>query len=79
MAQDIITLIQKADLPKSGLVFDRILGMTINYNRYNPTRGGSYIELPEWIANQKACINIKNEDNKCFKYSILCAILEIYI
>jgi len=78
MAQDIITLIDKADLPKSGLVFERILGMTIDYNRYNPTRGGSYIALPEWISNKKACINIKNEDNKCFKYSILCAVLEIY-
>ena len=48
------------------------------YDRYNPTRGGSYIKLPEWIANKKACVNIKNEDNKCLKYSIQCGIYKIY-
>jgi hypothetical protein len=78
MPKDVITLFDKADMPASNLDFEKILSMSIHYNRYNPTRGGSYIELPEWIANKKACINIKNEDNKCFKYSILCATSEIY-
>jgi hypothetical protein len=31
----------------------------------------SYIELPKWINNKKATINIKNEDQKCFKYCML--------
>ena len=33
--------------------------------------GGSYIELPEYIKNKKACVNIKNTDEKCFKWAIL--------
>ena len=32
---------------------------------------GSYIELPEYIKNKRACVNIKNDDEKCFKWSIL--------
>ena len=35
----------------------------INYDKYNPTRGGSFIELPKWIQDKKASINIQNEDN----------------
>ena len=34
----------------------------------------SYIELPDRIANKKAVINIKNEDNLCFVYSVLCGL-----
>jgi hypothetical protein len=66
MPTDVITLFDKAEMPASNLKFDKVLSTSIHYNRYNPTRGGSYIELPEWIANKKACININNEDNKCF-------------
>ena len=39
----------------------------------NKTRAGSYIILPDKIANKKACINIKNEnDDECIIYC-LCA------
>ena len=34
-------------------------------------RGSSYIPLPEKIANTHTCINVKNEDNKCFYYAML--------
>ena len=33
--------------------------------------GGSYIELPDFIKNKKACVDIKNTAEKCFKWSIL--------
>ena len=32
---------------------------------------GSYIKLPEWIQSKKAVLNIKNDDNKCFKWCVL--------
>ena len=54
----------------SNLRFKKILSITIHYDRYDPTRAGRYIELPEWIKLKKACINIKNKDQKCFKYCI---------
>ena len=40
-------------------------------------RGSSYIELPAKVKNSKACINIKNEDNGCFKYCVQCVVYDI--
>lgn len=37
--------------------------------------GGSYKELPDEIKNKGAIINIKNKDELCFIYSVLCGIL----
>ncbi|KAJ8872929.1 hypothetical protein PR048_026545 [Dryococelus australis] len=39
-------------------------------NKYNPLNGASYIDLPEEIKNKKLCINVKNEDQKCFLWAI---------
>ena len=52
----------------------KIDNLRININKYKPLSGNSYIDLPEWIKNKKACINIKNKDNECFKYSVTCAL-----
>ena len=62
--------IQSLEGSTSNLRFKKILSITIHYDRYDPTRAGRYIELPEWIKLKKACINIKNKDQKCFKYYI---------
>lgn len=35
--------------------------------------GASYLELPKWIKNKHACINIQNEDDYCFKYAMAAA------
>ncbi|VVC30199.1 Ribonuclease H-like domain [Cinara cedri] len=48
--------------------------MNINMYKYNPFRGASYIQLPKFISDKKVIINIKNEDNKCFLWSILAAL-----
>ena len=33
------------------------------------SRGGSYINSPQWLKNKKATINLKNNDDKCFQYA----------
>ena len=78
MAGDIELEIEIKQFHKSNLRVHGIDRIVIQYDRYNPTRGGSYIKLPERMANKKACVNIKNEDNKCLKYSIQCGIYKIY-
>ena len=35
------------------------------------TRGSSYIELPEWIQNEKVVINPQNKDEECFKWAVI--------
>ena len=62
--------IQNLEGSTSNLRFRKFLSITIHYDKFDPTRAGSFIELPEWIKSKKACINIKNKDQKCFKYCI---------
>ena len=42
---------------------------------YNPDKtslnsGGSCIDSPKWLRNKKAIINLKTNDDKCFKYPV---------
>jgi hypothetical protein len=39
-----------------------------------PLRGSSYKDLPKFIKDKKAVINIKNDDNQCFKWCLLRAV-----
>ena len=48
--------------------------MDIDFHQLNLTRASSYIPLPEWLANKKAKINPCNEDQKCFKWSVITAL-----
>ena len=56
---------------KSGWNFYKNIKLDINMFRYTPLRGHSYLTLPSMIANKKACINVKNKDEKCFLYSVV--------
>ena len=78
MATDIEILMDRMELSESGLVIKQIDKIKFHYDKYNPTRGGSYIELPKWVSLKKACIKIKNEDDKCFKYCIQCGVYKVY-
>ena len=61
----------------SGFGIYRINYLRLNLNNYTPLKGSSYVELPEVIKNKKACINVKNKDNKCFKWSLLSALYPV--
>ena len=41
---------------------------------YQPLGGSSYIELPKDIYDTKAIVNVKNQDQECFKWSVLAAL-----
>ena len=62
------------DVEGSGWVFEGIDNIEILTVPYEPLRGSKYIELPEYIANKKAIINIKNKDEDCFKWCVLRAL-----
>ncbi len=47
-----------------------VINIDFKLREYKLLSGSSYIELPKWIYNKKATINIKNEDQKCFKYCL---------
>ena len=75
---DVQLILENKQLKKSGLRLKKVNKITIHYDKYDPTRAGQYIELPRWIQLKKACINIKNYDNLCFKYCVLCRFYEIH-
>ena len=56
---------------KSGWVFHSNVTLHVNLFKYQPIKGSSYIELPTVIANKKACINIQNDDERCFLYCVV--------
>ena len=55
----------------SGWYFKEVVQLEIHTVEYNPTKGSSYIPLPDWISNKKAIVNIENKDDKCFIWCIL--------
>ena len=63
-----LSIYQKKD---SGWYFKEVISLEIHIVEYKPMKGGSYIPLPNFIMRKKAIINMENEDNKCFLWSIL--------
>ena len=45
--------------------------------KYVPLGGSSYIPLPKFLAAKKAIINLKNEDDECFKRAITRALYPV--
>ena len=42
--------------------------------QYDPLRASTYLPLPTKIKDKKACLNIKNRDEKCFLWSVLASL-----
>ena len=58
----------------SGWRLHSIIKFELHTVSYNPLRGETWIQLPKELANKKAIINPKNEDNKCFLWCVLRAL-----
>ena len=58
----------------SNWTFKSIICLEIHTVVYEPLKGNSYIPLPPKLAQKKAIINMKNEDDKCFTWSVLRAL-----
>ena len=46
----------------------------VEFSKYVPLRGAKHIQLPPYIANKKAIINVQNQDTRCFEYAVLSAL-----
>ncbi|CAH1104413.1 unnamed protein product [Psylliodes chrysocephalus] len=51
-----------------------IMFLDVNINRFNSIAASSYIELSISINNKNDVLNIENQDNACFAWSINAAI-----
>ena len=54
----------------SGWRLRRVTQLEIHIGEFRPLRGKKHVPLPKSIANKKAIINMKNDDNECFKWAV---------
>ena len=67
--QDIINKIAVWISEGSGWTIQSVDNHYINVVKYEPIKGSSYIKLPTELRNNaKGLINMKNEDNECFRW-----------
>ena len=60
-------------LLNSRFVFDEFLYLDVNFHQLNLTRGSSYLPLPDWLVRKKVIVNPHNDDEECFKWSVIAA------
>ena len=58
----------------SNWVFQEIRRLEIHFANWQPLGGSTFIPLPAKLKNKKGVINIKNEDNQCFKWCVVRAL-----
>ena len=62
----------------SGWALKSILNLSVFMKKFQPMHGGSsWFKVADEIAKKKACVNVKNEDQKCFMWAILSALHQI--
>ena len=75
MVVEILEEIDMAEMAEgSGWVFVKVEKLVLHTTRWDSVNAGSYIELPQALKNKKAIINMKNQDDKCFLWSVLRAL-----
>ena len=58
----------------SDFVFDYVESLNYIFHKVDLKRSRSYIEAPDWIKKKKATVNVENDDDKCFQYSVTVAL-----
>ena len=70
MIEEVLENMAKIQRRGSNWRFEEILKLELHLVEFVPSKGNSWIPLPEWIKRKKAVINMKNEDNECFKWCV---------
>ena len=67
--QQILNIIAQWISEGSGWTIESVDNHHLNIVQYKPMNGSSYIKLPQELRNSsKGLINMKNEDNECFRW-----------
>ncbi len=59
------------------MVLNKVLSCRFRVAEYLPLAGGSYSQLPQFLANKHAIVNVNNRDCRCFGYAILSALIPV--
>ena len=70
MENEMIENLERFNRRGSNWTFEKVLFLEIHFVRWNPLRGSGWIALPPALQKKKALINMKNEDDMCFKWCL---------
>ena len=70
MTETVLKSLAKFQRQRCNWRFNSVLSLDLHTVTYEPLGGSSYIPLPKFLAAKKAIINLKNEDDECFKWAI---------
>ena len=70
MKKTVLQSLAKFKREGSNWRFRSDLSLDLHTVKYVPLGGSSCIPLPRFLAVKKAIINLKNEDDECFKWAI---------
>ena len=79
MIEKILENIEKFQNMGSGWQFESVVSFDINVDPFEPLGGAYYFPLPYELAVKKAIINPKNNDNKCFAWSVTIAAFKVKV
>ena len=65
--------IENPALLNSRFVFNEFLYLDINFHQLNLMKGSSYLPLPDLLGRKKVIVNPHNNDEECFKWSVIAA------
>ena len=71
---DIEKRIEKWTREGSGWTVTKVLNVYLDFAKYTPLKGSSYLDLPDKLKSKKAIINVKNKDQQCLKWALLSAL-----
>ena len=57
-----------------GWVIQKVNKVWLDFVRYQPIRGGSYLPLPKKLRDKQAIINIKNKEDQCLRWALRAAL-----
>ena len=70
MKETVLESLAKFQRQESNLRFRSLLRLDLHTVKYEPLGGSFYIPLSDFLAAKKAIINLKDEDDECFKWAI---------
>ena len=70
MKEIVLESLAKFESQGSNWRFHSVLNLDLHTVKYEPLGGSSYIPLPAFLVAKKAIVNLKNEDDECFKWAI---------
>jgi hypothetical protein len=70
MREKMLQSISEYQRKGSGWRQRRVTRLEIHIGEFRPLRGKKHELLPKSIASKKAIVNMKNDDNECFKWAV---------